>query len=120
MTVFRRFAYRTKPDRGDGIPMPLVPIALSNGPIAVEALGLVDSGSTVNVLPYELGTRLGFMWDDEDSTVELTGSLSQFPAKVVVARGEVADLGMVNLAFAWTLSNEAPLILLEMLRSESL
>lgn len=29
----------------------------------VEAIGLVDSGATVNVLPFELGLQLGGIWD---------------------------------------------------------
>jgi hypothetical protein len=42
----------------------------------IEAVGLVDSGATVNVLPYELGLELGGVWDDHRAIIQLAGNLS--------------------------------------------
>ena len=42
---------------------------LQRGDQRVEAVGLVDSGATVNVLPYELGLQLGGIWDDRRAII---------------------------------------------------
>ena len=42
---------------------------------AVEAIGLVDSGATVNVLPYQIGVGLGAVWDSSNATIQLAGNL---------------------------------------------
>lgn len=42
---------------------------------SIEAIGLVDSGATVNVLPYELGIQLGAEWDDRKAIIQLSGNL---------------------------------------------
>ncbi len=39
--------------------LPYSPIVLEYGQKQVTTKGLVDSGSTLNVLPYELGLQLG-------------------------------------------------------------
>ncbi len=41
----------------------------------IETVGLVDSGATVNVLPYELGFQLGGVWDDRKAIIQLAGNL---------------------------------------------
>jgi hypothetical protein len=37
---------------------------LRQGDRLVETIGLVDSGATINVLPYEIGLQLGSIWDE--------------------------------------------------------
>ncbi|MBD2071670.1 hypothetical protein H6F93_29820 [Leptolyngbya sp. FACHB-671] len=49
--------------------LPRVPIILRREGFTVEALGLVDSGATVNVMPYELGLRLGATWNDSKAII---------------------------------------------------
>lgn len=39
--------------------LPRVPIILRREGRTVEAVGLVDSGATINVMPYDMGRQLG-------------------------------------------------------------
>jgi hypothetical protein len=38
-------------------------------------MGLVDSGATVHVLPYDVGLQLGVVWDDRKANMRLAGTL---------------------------------------------
>ncbi len=42
---------------------PYLPITLSHQNQSLEARGLLDTGATVNVLPYQLGLELGAIWE---------------------------------------------------------
>ena len=77
----------------------------------VTVPGLLDTGSTVNVLPYPLGLQLGLLWEQQTTQVHLTGSLARLPARGVIVSGQVASFPPVELAFAWTQSTEVPVIL---------
>lgn len=88
-----------------------VPIVLRNGSHSVTALGLLDTGSTVNVLPLSAGLQLGFVWDEQTTPLSLTGTLAQVPARGVIVSGQVGSFVPVDLAFAWTLTDEAPVLL---------
>lgn len=59
--------------------------------------GLLDTGSTVNVLPYPLGLQLGFAWDQQLTQVQLTGSLARLPARGVIVSGQVESFPPVGL-----------------------
>jgi hypothetical protein len=50
---------------------------LRRGDLRIEAIGLVDSGATVNVLPYELGIQLVAEWDDNMAIIQLSGNLGK-------------------------------------------
>lgn len=54
--------------------LPRVPLILSRQDYRIEVVGLVDSGATVNVLPYEVGLRLGATWDEQQAVIQLAGS----------------------------------------------
>ncbi|MEH2111568.1 hypothetical protein [Nostoc sp.] len=43
--------------------LPRIPLVLSRENYSIEASSLVDSGATVNVMPYELGLQLDGIWD---------------------------------------------------------
>jgi hypothetical protein len=75
--------------------LPRLPLRLSQGDRAIEALGLVDSGATVNVLPYEIGLELGAVWDDSRAIIQLAGNLSNLPAMPFFATAEVSDFAPV-------------------------
>jgi len=49
-------------------------------------MGLVDSGATVHVLPYEVGLQLGVRWDDGRANIRLAGTLGNPP--VILAQME--------------------------------
>jgi hypothetical protein len=78
---------------------------------AVETVGLVDSGATVNVLPFKLGLELGAVWDDRKAILSVSGSLGTRSAMPIFAMAEVDGLPAARLAFAWIEQSDAPLIL---------
>jgi hypothetical protein len=41
--------------------MPYVPILLSNDRTSADVSALLDTGATINVLPYPVGIQLGFV-----------------------------------------------------------
>jgi Aspartyl protease len=91
--------------------MPYLPLTLSLNDRFLNAEGLLDTGASVNVLPYELGLQLGLNWENETLSVVLAGNLAQFEARAVVVSAQVSSFSKVNLAFAWTQAANVPLIL---------
>jgi Aspartyl protease len=91
--------------------MPYLPLTLSYNGHSLNVEGLLDTGASVNVLPYEIGTQLGFIWEDETLSVMLAGNLARFEARAVVVDAQVNSFPTVNLAFAWTQATNVPLIL---------
>jgi hypothetical protein len=74
-------------------------------------MGLLDTGSTVNVLQYEVGLELGAVWEQQTIPVRLTGNLANAEARVLTVSGTVATFAPVRLTFAWTQSSVSPVIL---------
>lgn len=96
---------------GQSSVMPYLPITLSYRDRSVEMIALLDTGASVNVLPYEVGLQLGAVWENQTVPIQLSGNLAQVEARGLVISATVADFSPVLLAFAWTKSTEAPLIL---------
>ena len=74
-------------------------------------MGLLDTGSDVNVLPYRLGIDLGISWDDQKIGVTLGGNMSSFEARGIILTARISDIEPVQLAFAWTKADNIPLVL---------
>jgi hypothetical protein len=91
--------------------MPYLPLTLSLNGQSLKAEGLLDTGASVNVLPYQLGLQLGLIWENETLSVVLAGNLARFEARAVIVDAQVYSFPMVNLAFAWTQATDVPLIL---------
>lgn len=98
------------PSLGQASLAPMLPLTLI-GRRNVTASGLVDSGAAINVLPYALGVELGFDWDQQMQSVELSGNLASVEARVVVLSAVVTGFPPVHLAFAWARTDEVSLIL---------
>jgi len=112
MTTPVRFAYAdTDASHTARSFLPHLPITLRHGANAVTIPGLLDTGSTVNVLPYNVGLQLGLVWEQQPTRVYLTGNLARLPARGVIVSGEAASFPPVQLAFVWTQSTEVPVIL---------
>jgi hypothetical protein len=79
---------------------PYLPITLTYRGHELQVTGLLDTGATVNVLPYQLGLELGANWQELTTSLQLTGNLAQFEARVLVLSAKVADFQPVNLVFA--------------------
>jgi hypothetical protein len=95
----------------DHEPLPKIPVALSFQGSAVSAEALLDSGATINVLPYDLGLQLGAVWEQQTLRLPLAGNLASVEARGVFVSVQVGNLDVVRLAFAWTASSQVPLIL---------
>jgi hypothetical protein len=107
-----RFKYSTiDSGQGEFDSLPRIPLVLRNNDRAVASVGLVDSGATVNVLPYTIGVQLGEVWDDAKACLRLAGSLGEQTAVPIFAVTEVEGLPPVKLAFAWIKKDNVPLIL---------
>jgi len=91
--------------------MPLLPIILSQGGQEREAVGLLDTGAAVSVLPYSLGEQLGFVWQEQQTPLVLSGNLASLPARGVLVSVAVAHFAPVRLVFAWTQADDARLLL---------
>ena len=91
-----------------------LPITLSHEMYSMPVSGLLDTGSTVNVMPYSVGLKLGFVWEQQTTLVRLTGNLANDVAKAVVVSGQIASLPPTALVFAWTQAEEIPVILGQM------
>lgn len=91
--------------------MAYLPLTLSLNGQSLNAEGLLDTGASVNVLPYELGLQLGLIWENETLSVLLAGNLARFEARAIVVDAQVSLFPKVNLAFAWTQAADVPLIL---------
>jgi hypothetical protein len=91
--------------------LPRLPLSLRREDRTVESIGLVDSGATVNVLPYELGLQLGGVWEDSRAIIQLAGNLGNQSAMPFAAIAQMGEFSPVELVFAWSRSPNVPLIL---------
>ena len=107
-----RFKYSTTgPSQNEFDSLPRLPLVLRLANQSVEVVGLVDSGATVNVLPYEVGLRLGAIWDERTANMRLAGTLGDRNAMPLFVMAQVSEFAPVRLAFAWVKSDSVPLIL---------
>lgn len=107
-----RFRYSTTDSsQNEFDSLPRIPMVLSYQNRSSEVVGLVDSGATVNVLPYEVGLKLGAIWDDRQAVIQLAGNLGGQPAMPFFATADVEGCGSVRLAFAWARAENIPVIL---------
>ena len=107
-----RFKYSTtSPNQNESDSLPRVPLLLKQSDRVVETTGLVDSGATINVLPYEIGLQLGSVWDERKAILRLTGNLGNQQAIPFSLVAQIGEFEPVKLVFAWTNIPNVPLIL---------
>jgi hypothetical protein len=107
-----RFSY-TSVDDSSATLMPRLKLALTYRGTTVDALGLLDTGSTVNVLPYSVGLALKAVWTAQPRIPELSGSLSNVEVRALDAFAFHPQLTLdapVHLVFAWAQSDQVPII----------
>jgi hypothetical protein len=112
MTVARlQFPFvMRKPALGAASLVPMLPLTLATTK-NVAVSGLLDTGATVNVLPYASGVALGFDWDRQTTSVQLGGNFAAVEARAVTVSAIVGNLAPVRLVFAWTQADDVPLLL---------
>jgi hypothetical protein len=112
MSKRQRFAYTKKQNNlGLSLYVPFLPILLNNGDRFLEVTALLDTGADVNVLPYNIGQQLGVVWEEQTTVLQLGGNLGKFPARGLILMARVGEFLAVPLVFAWSQSNDVPLLL---------
>ncbi|MBF2003920.1 MAG: retroviral-like aspartic protease [Chlorogloeopsis fritschii C42_A2020_084] len=91
--------------------LPLLPLSMTYRGSSVEVSALLDTGASVNVLPYSVGVQLGAIWEEQTTSVILAGNLASVEARGLVVSAQIDDFDPVRLVFAWSLSDDAPLLL---------
>jgi hypothetical protein len=91
--------------------LPTIPITLSYSDFSVSANALLDTGSTVNLLPYDIGLQLGAIWEEQTIRLPLAGNLARVEARGIFVHIQIGNLEPVRLAFAWAQASQVPLIL---------
>ena len=99
------------PSQSEFDSLPRITLTLSCNNRQTEVSGLVDSGATINVLPYQIGIRLGEIWDDRKGYIRLAGNLGNFMGIPLASTAKIGDFEPVRLAFAWVKTDDIPLIL---------
>ena len=96
---------------GEASLRPYLPLKLAYREHSIEATGLLDTGATVNVLPWQLGIDLGAIWEEQTNSLQLTGNLALYEARVLLVGAEIGQFESVRMAFAWTQAENVPLLL---------
>jgi Aspartyl protease len=87
-----------------GIPdaLPKMPLTLTYRNSSIDVLALLDTGASVNVLPYSMGIQLGAVWEEQTMAVTLAGNLASTEARGLLVSAQIGDLTPVRLVFAWS------------------
>jgi hypothetical protein len=91
--------------------LPTIPITLSHAGFSTSANALLDTGSAVNLLPYNIGLQLGAIWEEQTVRLPLAGNLARVEARGLFVYVQIGNLESVRLAFAWVEASQVPLIL---------
>jgi Aspartyl protease len=96
-----------------GIPdaLPKMPLTLTYRNSSIDVSALLDTGASVNVLPYSMGIQLGAVWEEQTMAVTLAGNLASTEARGLLVSAQIGDLTPVRLVFAWSQSDNVPLLL---------
>jgi hypothetical protein len=96
-----------------GVPdaLPRLPLSLTYRDTSMEVVALLDTGASVNVLPYSLGVQLGAIWEEQTTSVILAGNLAAVEARGLLVSAQISDFAPVRLVFAWSASDDAPFLL---------
>jgi Aspartyl protease len=96
-----------------GVPdaLPLLPLSLTYRGASVDVSALLDTGASVNVLPHSFGVQLGAIWDEQKTSVTLAGNLASVEARGLLVSAKIGDFNPIRLVFAWSLSDDVPLLL---------
>ena len=100
-----------KDNYGDVDVVPSLPLTLTYGQSSIAVSGLLDTGASVNVLPYSVGRDLGAIWEEQNFSVQLAGNLATVEAKGLVMSAQIGDFQPVTLVFAWSQTDDVPILL---------
>jgi hypothetical protein len=89
---------------GDIDAVPLLPLTLTYQNSVVQVAGLLDTGASINVLPYSIGIQLGAVWEELNTSVQLAGNLAPVEPRGLVLSAQISTFAPVRLVFAWSLT----------------
>ncbi len=107
-----RFNYTSRFGGGDSL-MPRLNFELYLRQHTIEITGIVDSGSTVNVLPYQMGLALGAVWQEQKPIAPLAGNLGNLEARALLLQAshpQLTGINKIEMVFAWSKSEDAPVL----------
>lgn len=111
----QRFSFTERRDSlGRVVVMPYLPIILTYRDRSIEVMALLDTGASVNVLPYQVGVQLEAVWENQTVSVPLSGNLAHSEARGLIISGSISSFSPLLLAFAWTQLQDVPVILGQM------
>ena len=58
-----------------------------------------------------VGIQLGAVWEELTTSVQLAGNLAPVEAKGLILTAQIASFAPVRLVFAWSLTDDVPLLL---------
>lgn len=96
---------------GEASLRPYLPLVLRYQHQSIVTAGLLDTGAAVNVLPFPIGIELGAVWEQQTTTLQLTGNLAQYEARLLLLIATVEPFSPIRLAFAWSEAENIPLLL---------
>ncbi len=109
MTDMERFPFSEKDESvGVASSSPYLPLTFTYRNHSLSVLGLLATGASANVLPYDMGIQLGADWERQTMPVRLTGNLAQLEARVLIVSTRVGQFAPVRLAFAWSQATDIP------------
>jgi hypothetical protein len=76
----------------------------------ISVIALVDSGASINLLPYSVGQALGFDWDSTEKGPPISGTIHS-ESRIVKARVTIGSLDEVELSFCWIKRDDVRLLL---------
>ncbi len=98
--TMHRFPYTAMPPFSGG--MPVVNVHLTHEACSLITPALVDSGAAMNLLPFEYGEQLGFVWEEQRLSLPMGGLLPDANAFAVPVILTLDPFPPIELAFAWT------------------
>jgi hypothetical protein len=108
----QRYSFTERTDSlGRSVIMPYLPLTLAVGARSLEVTALLDTGASVNVLPYEIGIQLGAVWDNQTVSIPLSGNLARSESRGLVVSAAISHFPPILLGFAWTKLKDTPVIL---------
>jgi hypothetical protein len=108
----QRFPFVERYDQfGFSCAAPILPLTLTSKGNSLQVMGLLDTGASVNVLPYSIGVRLGMAWEEQTLPLQLAGNLAEIEARGLILEARVGQFQVIDLVVAWTQTDNVPLIL---------
>src|SRR5207244_2104605 len=97
MRIAERFPFLTgDSELGQASLLPQLPLTLIHQNQSTATIALLDTGATVNVLPYQVGIELGATWQPKLATIKLSGNLAGYEASPLIVSAVIGQFAPVR------------------------